>query len=294
MASESGTAAVTGLINTHIIEQLVHWYLLDAFPAQKFVYIKDLSPGTKTQAFPRITKQTALSGTITELTGLSNTVFQSSNVTATIAEVGVLRQFTKLGQRTNILGQDGVLMAAARDAINMCLEKFETDVCAQWTNASTSVGSSGTAFTVANYASGLSQLAINKAQGPYAGILTTKQASDLRADVVTSGAAIFAAGEGAGLMKPVGSDGFVGTFFGVPAYCNNLGTVSGADTLGAFLTDGNRNPAFASTGVALGWMPEASALENPVFSGGLQMAMTMAYGIVEVTDGSYVKIVTRT
>lgn len=294
MASESGTAAVTGLINTSIIEELVHWYLLDAFPAQKHVYIKDLSKGTKTQAFSRITKQTALSGTITELTGLSNTVFGSTNVTAAVAEVGILRQFTQLGQFTNILGPDGLLMAAVQDGINMCLEKFETDICGQWTNASTSVGSTGTAFTVANYAAGVSQFAINKAQGPYVAILTTKQASDLRADVVSSGAAIFAAGAGADLMKPVGADGLVGTFFGVPAYTNNLGTVSGADTIGVFMTDGNRNPKYASTGMALAWMPRAWSLENPVFSGGVQLAITMAYGGVEITDGSYVKIVTRT
>lgn len=294
MASESGTAAVTGWLNTSIIQGVTAWYLLDAFPAQKFIRVEDISPGTKTAAFSKVTKQTALSGTITELTGLSNTAFGATNVTAAIAEVGILRQFTKLVQKTNIYGPDGLILQAIKDGVNMCLEKFETDVWGQWTNASTSVGTTNTGFTTANYAAGISQFAINKANGPYAAMLTTTQAKELRADVISSGAAVMAAGEAAGLMQPVGNDGFVGTFMSVPAYTNNLGLVSGNDTIGAFLTDGNRNPDHASTGAALGWMPELAMLNRPEFSGGAQVAVTMAYGLVEILDGSYVKITTRT
>lgn len=294
MANESGTAAVTGFINTSIISQEVAWYLLDAFPAQKLVRVEDVPPATKTAAFSRVTKQTALSGTITELSGLSNTAFQADNVTAAIAEVGILRQFTKLVQRTNMLGPDGLLMAAARDGIQMCLEKFETDVCAQWTNASTSVGTSAAAYTLSNFAGALSQLAINKAKGDIAAVLTTTQSKNLRADLVSSGAGIFAAGAANNILGRVGDDGFVGSLFGVPTWTNNLGLVSGSNTIGVHLVDGSRNPAGASTGVALGWMPEQSMLNQPAFSGGTQIAITMAYGIVEVLDGAYVKDVTVT
>jgi hypothetical protein len=294
MSNETGTAAVTGWINTSIIQGLVAWYLLDAFPAQKVVRIEPIMPGTATAAFSRVTKQTALSTTITELTGLSNTAFGTDKVTAAIAEVGILRQFTKLGQQTNIFGPDGLIMAAVKDGIQMCLEKFETDVWAQATNASTSVGTSGQAFTVANFAAGISQLAINKAKGDIVALLTTTQAKDLRADIVSSGAAVFAAGAGNGIMQRVGDDGYMGTVFGVPAYTNNLGLVSGSDTLGEFLTDGNRSPEFGATGVALGWMPEMSQLAQPAFSGGIQLAVTMAYGMVEVLDGAYTKITTKT
>lgn len=294
MANEAGTAAVTGWINTSLISGLVEWYLLDAFPAQKSIRVENILPGTKTAAFSRVTKQTALSSTITELTGLSNTVFGTTNVTATIAEVGILRQFTKLVERTNILGPNGLLEAALRDGIQMCLEKFETDVCAQWTNASTSVGTTNAAFTVANFAAGISQLAINKAKGDAVAILTTTQAKNLRADIVTSGAAVFAAGNGNGIMQRVGDDGYVGMVFGVPSYTNNLGLVVTTDTYGAFLVDGNKNPSGASTAAALGWMPEMSMLNQPAFSGGAQMAVTMAYGLIEVLDGAYVKITTVT
>lgn len=295
MANESGTSAVTGWINTSVIQQLVHWYLFDNLPVQKMVYAQPIrGQGTATAAFNRVTKQTALSGTITELTGLANTAFQTAKVTATIAEVGILRQFTKLVEQTNLYGPEGLHMQALQDGVNMCLEKYETDCMGQAANASTTVGTSGAAFTVANFAAGISQLTINKAVGPYVAILTSTQVKNLRAEVAASGAGVFAAGLGNEVMKPVGTDGYVGNFFGVPAYTNNLGTVSGANTLGMFMTDGNRNPAYAPFGAALGWMPEPASLINPVFSGGLQLAVTMAYGHIEIQDGAYVGIPTIT
>lgn len=292
MANESGTASVTGWLNTSLISGLVAWYLLDAFPAQKCIRVENILPGTKTAAFSKVTKQTALSATITELTGLSNTAFGTTNVTAAIAEVGILRQFTKLVQRTNILGEDGLLQAAVRDGIQMCLEKFETDVWGQFVNASTSVGTTNTAFTAANFAAGVSQLAINKAKGEAVAMLTTTQAKNLRADIIASTATVYGAGNGDGIMQRVGDDGFVGNVFGIPVYTNNLGTVVTTDTIGAFMVDGNKNPEGAATGAALGWMPEMSMLNQPVFSGGAQLAMTMAYGLIEILDGAYVKITT--
>ena len=295
MANESGTSAVTGSINTSVIQQLLHWYLGDNFPTQKLSHIQPIrGTGTATAAFSRVTKQTALSGTITELTGLSNTVFQTAKVTAAIAEVGVLRQFSKLGEFSNLFGPDGLHLIALRDAIFMCLEKFETDCMAQFVNASTTVGTSGAAYTVANFAAGISQLTINKAQPPYVAVLTATQVKNLRAEIASSGAGVFAAGLGNDVMKPVGTDGYVGNFFGVPSYTNNLATASGANSVGAHMTDGNANPAYAAFGVALGWMPEMASIINPVFSGGLQMAVTMAYGHVEIQDGAYVGDVTIT
>lgn len=292
MANESGTAAVTGWLNTSIIDGLISWYLKEGLPAQKMVRMANIAPGTKTAAFSKVTKQSALGGTITELSGLSNTAFQVSNVTAAVAEVGILRQFTKLVERTNMLGPDGLKMAALQDGIFMCLEKLETDIWAEFANASTTVGTSGAAYTIANFAAAISQLTVNKADGPVVACLTTTQVTNLRAEVASSGAAHLAGGTGNGVLKPTGRDGFVDVFMGVPTYTSTLAATSGADKIGAHFVDGNANPSGAATGVAIGWMPEAVELSNPVFSGGTQMAVTMAYGMTEVLDGAYVGDVT--
>src|SRR5262249_2897288 len=115
---------------------------------------------------------------------------------------------------------------------------------------------------------------------------------NLRSDIAASGAGIMAAGMGNGVMKPVGSDGFVDSFFGVPTYTNTLAATASSDKVGAHFTDGNANPAAAATGIAVAWMPRMSMLNQPSFSGGAQIAVTMAYGMTEKQDLAYVKDVT--
>ncbi len=254
-----------------------------------------LIAATKVHAFSTITKDTALSGTITEATGLGNTAFDTANVTATVAEVGIMRQFTKLGERTNLLGPDGLYAAALEDGAKMCYEKFETDIWAQWANASTSVGTSGAAFTVANVAGALSQHLINKSKGNIVGMLSATQGKNLRADVVSNGAGIFATGAGNQLLARTGDDGYMGMFMDTPHFTNNLAATSGADKLGVYIVDGQgaNPPEWCATAASVCWMPEPTPrFYNPVFSGGSQVAITMAYGLVEVIDYAYVKVTT--
>ncbi|HYF01274.1 MAG TPA: hypothetical protein VEJ18_20290 [Planctomycetota bacterium] len=295
MANESTTATLTGWLNTSVLSKVVAPYAIDPNPAQLHVRVEPLAPGTKTAAFSKITKDTALSGTITEATGLSNVAFDTAAVTAAVAEVGILRQFTKLGERTNMLGPDGLHREAIEDGVRMCLEKLETDVWAEFVNASTSVGTSGAAFTVANVAGAIAQHTVNKSVGPIVGFLPATAAKNLRADVVASGSSIFATGAGNELLAQTQADGFMGSFMGIPHYTNNLGTASGANTIGAYMVDGGGPFAKnCSTGMALGWMPEVAANTTPALSGGMLMAITMAYGLVEVLDYAYVKTTTIT
>jgi hypothetical protein len=294
MTSESGVTAVAGFLNTSVIQKVLHWYLLDANPAQMHSYIQPIGgQGTDTAAFKRVTKQTALSGTITDTTGMSNTEFQAAKVTAAVSEVGILRQLTGKAMRLNSEGPEGLVHLAAEDGLKMVLEKFETDIWATFANASTSVGSTGQAFTAANFAAAVSQLHINKAFGPVVAMLTGTQAKNLRSDIITTGAAIMSHA-GNDLMKPVTSDGFCGVVFGVPVYTNNLATTANGavDKVGCLMIDGNAAPSLSPYGVALGWMPEVVQLSQPAFSGGAQIGVTMAYGMIEVIDGAYTQTIT--
>lgn len=290
MAAESTTSTLTGWLNTSILSKLVAPYAIDANPCQLHMRVEQVAPGTKTAAFSKITKDTALSGTITEATGLSNTAYDTASVTAAVAEVGIMRQFTKLAERTNMLGPQGLLASAVEDGAAMCLEKLETDCWDTFSTASTSVGTAGSTFKVSDVAAALAQLTVNKAKGDIVGFLHATAGKNLRADVVASGSTIFANGAGDDLLKPTQADGFMGNFLGVPLYTNNLAETSGADKISCFMTDGARFPSNGANAVALGWMPEVAMLSQPAFSGGTQVAITMAYGIVEVLDYSYVRV----
>jgi hypothetical protein len=293
MAGESTSTTLTGWYTTELSKR-VEMYPIDPNCAQKFVYIEGLDGQGKIKAFSRITKDTALSGNITEGTGLSNTALDTDQVTATVAEFGIMRQFTKLGERTNMLGTDGLIAVAYQDGVAMCLERFESLVWAQFANASTSVGTTGAAFTVANVVQAQSQHVVNKSRGEVVGFLPATAGKNLRQDVVATGAAVFANGAAGGLLERPDPQGFMGSFLGTAHYTNNLGTASGADTIGAYMVNGSQAGSTYSTGVALGWMPEAALLQQPTFSGGTQIAVTMALGMVEVHDAGYVKTTTIT
>lgn len=293
MSGESTATTLVGFYNDAVVSKLVAPYAIDANPMMLHVRTEMTPPGTKVHSFARVTKDTALSGTITEATGLSNTALDADNVDATVAEIGIMRQFTKFGERTNMLGADGLHNLGIDDGVKMNLEKFETDLWDQASNASTSVGTSGAAFTIADFAAGLSQLTINKAKGKAVAMLTATQGKNLRAEVASSGAAFLATGTGNKILEQTEDDGFMGTFMGANVYTNNLAESSGANKLGLFIVDGGgANPENCAVAASVAWFPEVASLPNVAFSGGLQMAITMAYGSVEVLDYAYVKIAT--
>lgn len=292
MAAETTTTTITGVINTSYIVRTMLNYAIDPVVVLPRLRMEPVTgQGTKTAAFAVPTKDTALSTTITEATGLSNTAMDFTNTTVAVAEVGILRQVTKLARRTNVLGEAGLYQFLIEDGGRMCLEKHETDAWAQWTNASTSVGISGSALTLSNLAAAISQRAINKAKGPAVFFLTTTQTSNMRSAVLATDATAFASGSQNELLQVTADDGYVGRFFGVPIFTNTLGGSSGADKIGVLMTDGEASPANAATGCAMGWMPEPETVNTPELPG-YRLAVTMAYGLGEINDYQYTKIPT--
>jgi hypothetical protein len=279
------------------LNTLVSPYAIDPNPAQMHVRIEALPPATLTLAFSTITKDTALSGTITEGTGVSQVVLDTTKASATVAEVGIMRQFTKLEERTNMLGQAGLLEQAVVDGGKMCREKFETDCQAQFANASTSAGTSGSAFKLADVGSALAQHTVNKSIGQLYAVLPATAAKQLRNEVLGSGATWLATGAGNDLLQRTNVDGFMGEILGVPHFVSaSLAGTSGADSIGVYGVDGQiaGQEENAPTGCALAWYPEVATWSNPTFSGGTQIAITMAYGLVEIVDFGYVKVTTIT
>jgi hypothetical protein len=291
MSAESTPSTLVGHLNDAMVEVLTAPYAIDSNPFLAHVRAVATPQGTKVHSFPRVTKDTALSATITEATGLSNVALDTANADATIAEVGIMRQFTKFAERTSLLGSDGLLRLAVEDGVKMCLEKCETDLWAEASNASTSVGSSTLSFTIANFAAALSQHVINKSSGEVVFLLSGTQGKNLRAEVASSGAAFLANGSSNQILAQT-RDGYMGNFMGSEVFTNNLAeSDGGTGKIGLAMIDGSgANPENCATALSVAWMPEMVSLPNIALSGGTQMAITMAYGIVEVIDYAYVGI----
>jgi hypothetical protein len=295
MANEVTTTLITGAINTSYIEPLMLNYAIDAAVALPYVRVSNVrGRGTKTAQFYVPTKSGGVAA-LTEGTDAANSALAiAAGTTIAVAEVGIVRNVQKLAIRTNVMGEAELLQFVVEDGTRLVVEKMETDLWAQFPNASTSVGTTTTAFTLANYSAGLSQLGINKARGRATCFLSGKQASDLRDAIVASGSAIFSTGAEKALLSQVADNGYVGNLFGADIYMSNLRTTAnaGADGVGAFAIDGSRYPQNAPLGMALAWMPELESLPDPSLRG-LEMAVTAAYGFAEISDFNYVKIVTR-
>ena len=296
MSGETTVSTLAGYFHTQRIDALTAPYAIDPFCCINHVRVAEVPQGSKVVGFPTITKDTALSGTITEATGLSNTAYDTAKTSATVAEVGVLRQSTKLSERQNLYGPGGLLMEFLDDGVKMSLEKAETDVCAEWANASTSVGTSGAAFTIADVGSALAQHTINKSNAPLLGYLHATAGKNLRNEVLGSGASWLSTGAGNSVLQRTNADGYMGSFLGIELYTNNLGVAATADKVSCFFVSASlpgNDKRNCPTGMAVAWMPEATPIfYNPVLSGGMQVAITRAYGLVEVIDYAYVKAAT--
>lgn len=295
MANETTVSTLAGYFHTQLIDKLAAPYAIDANCSINHVRVAAVPQGTVAVSFATTTKDTALSTTIVEATGAVQVALDTTKATATSAEVGLLRQSTERAQHNSLYGAEGLLAQFISDGVAMCYEKMETDTNAEWTNASTSVGTSTATFKLADLGSALAQHTINKSLGSLYGYLHATAGKNLRNEVLGSGATWLGTGAGNGLFQRTNADGYMGEILGVPLYTNNLGLTSSSDKLSCIMVDGGApgQAEYCSTALAIAWLPKASPVfANPVFSGGIQVAITTAYGLVEVQDHGYVKAAT--
>lgn len=296
MSGETTTSTVTGWLHASQLSMGTAPYAIDPNCAMLHIRTEPTPKGTAVHAFSRETKDTALSGNITEATGLSNTAWDTAQVTATTAEWGIMRQLTKKSERQNIYGPEGLQFRMVTDGTAMCLERWETLVWAEFANASTSVGTSGQALTLADIGSAFAQATVNKIDASLVFMLSATQGKNIRNEALASGAAFLSNGSGAGILRQTQAGGYMGNLLGADFFTNNLAASASADKVGVAMVDAGpgsgNDPVKGATAGSIAWMPEAYMLGQPAFSGGAQIAITMCGGLVEVIDYAYVKLVT--
>jgi hypothetical protein len=292
MSNEITTTAVTEIVNSEVIDQLIMDYTIDATVIAPLAYTMDISNQATIKAAMAVWVKDAGGDITTEgTTDMSNTLLETTEATATAAQVGILREVADLAASSSILGEDGLRMFIARDGALLMAEMLEDDLAALFASISNSVGSSESDLTIANCVQAQMTRRTLNARGPAAFVLDDQQLYDLSAAVVGSTATVFEAGANQSILNGR-SDGFAGTFLGDPVYYTNLTDTAntGSNVVGAYITT-NGNPYHASLGIAMKWFPRMKS-EIDVSKVTTQYAITQAHGVTLRYNTTAVKIVT--
>jgi len=291
MAVTTGTS-ITEIVPAEFISDVIMAHAIDVMVAAPLAYQVDLKEGSgKVFNFPMVDKDTAADITTEGTTDLTSEEFTFSETSVTVAAVGILRDNTKLAERTNRLGEQGLLALQMQNAAELIAEMIDDDLVGKFSSITDSVGTSGVDLTVANMLSAISSQRTNKARGNLAFILDDQQATDLAADVSADAASVFV---GNAHQSVLGSslDGRMGMFMGSPVYYSNLCDTAntGANVVGACIVTGD-TPSHASLGLVSLWGVEMDEEPN-VSKLTRERAFTACYGVGLIGDAYSTKIVT--
>lgn len=296
MATETTRTSLTEIVNSEAIAEVILDYAADKIVIYPMTRVMNLSGrSTATASFPAWEKDAGEDVTTEGTTTLSNVELQTTEIaTITASQVGILREVTDFAAAVSILGEGGLAQFIVQDGTYLCMEMLEDDLAALFSTASTSVGSSGTDLSVANFVEAMARLDTNKARGRKVCVLDDQQAFDIRAAVAASNATVFGnATTGAQSILNARTDAYVGELFGVPIWLTNLTDTANtaADVVGSMFIDASSNPSCTPYGVAVVWEPRLRSLQLPD-QVSTQMAVTMCYGVGEILDYAHVKLVT--
>lgn len=240
---------------------------------------------TKALDFPK-TPLISASG-LTEGTDMSNTAFSTTKATITVGEVGVMITLTDLLRVSDIVSDSYYAMELAK----ACLSKLTVDICALSAGFTThTVGpASGNPLLESHWQDAVAALEGANVPGPYGAIIGTTQKKNTAADVGTT---ITAAGNTGATSRAelndipaIRADGMLGNLFGFPIYVTTAVPTAnaGADVVGMLVSTQR------AIGLVRKWDVRVG-LERDESLRGLEVVVTMAYGVGEIDDNSGVAI----
>lgn len=291
MASETLVLSVTEIVPAEFISDIVMAKAIDVMVVAPLAREVNLPEGSgKTYNFPALDKDDAAD--ITEGTGLSNNELTLSETSVTVAQVGILREVSKLALRTNRFGEAGLMSIVAMDAAELLAEMIDDDLVGLFPSITNSVGTTTLDLTVANMVEAIGKLRTGKARGQIEFVLDDQQALDLTTAVAASGSTPFT-GTAHQSVLSARLDGMVGEFLGARVWYSNLcETANGAaDVVGAAIINGRMNPAHASLGLVSLWGVEMEE-QIDVAKVTTKRAFTSCYGVGLTAAAFSCKIVT--
>jgi hypothetical protein len=292
MAGESTTTTATEIVNSEWISPMIGDYMKDVLVIADLAMTVDLrGKSTKVASFPVWEKDTAADITTEGTTTLSANDLTLAETSVTVAQVGILREPTKLLERTIMGGEVGLVQYIVEDGGFLCKEMLEDDCAALFGSITLSVGTSGSDLTIANMIEALGKRRTAKANGSPHFVLDDQQTLDFTTALGATTGTLWSGGQNQSAMNSMAkTDGSLGDFLGAPiSYTNLTDTANaGADVCGALLNVGGKNP---SIGIALLWMPELDR-DLDVSKSTRLYAINACWGAGLINDGPSVKIVT--
>lgn len=284
----STTTTLTELVNSEAINPAIMQYAADFAVAAPFLNWMDLrGKATNVGAFPRWVLDTA--SDLGETTDMTTETLETTEVTITAAEIGVLREITDSALESSIIGAQ-VFDFIVQDFGKLAAISLDDDICALFPSLSTSVGSSGTDLSLANMVEAQAQVRKNKMSGQLVYVLDDQQASDYQAALIASTATTV--NTFAEYQVQAGSE-YLGRFMMSDVWqtglCDTANT--GANVVGAVFVRGDTNPTSAAFG---GVMSRDITIKSDynVRARSTDVGGTAKWGVGEIADESGVKIVT--
>lgn len=296
MAGETlSGSSVDEIVNTEWIDPLIGDYMKDVLVIgdERVIRVADLrDKATKTYTFAAWVKDVGADITVEGTTLLAANDFTTTDVQCTVAQVGIMREPTKLTERVTILGEGGLQQAMAEDGGYLCKEMAEDDLAALFASVTLTAGTTNVTASVSTAIEALAKRRTAKANGSPVFIWDDKAAQDFTQSLGTTTGSLWVGGNGQNVMENMASaDGFMGTFLGAPMFYTNLTDTinAGVDVASACLNAGGKNPSLV---MAILWMPELDKELNVAKTTRLY-AINMAYGVALINDAPTIKVVSK-
>ncbi len=256
MANETYSTSASGTIHAKIIQQLIIAYQYDDLtitPYFRYASIADQT--TATAAFPRWVKSAGpAAGTpATEVTLLAATEFTTTSVDIAVGRVGIAREVTDTVKEDSVVGRALDVQGLVMDAARLYGEFFDTASAALFSTVTATVGSTGTALSIATMVALLGSQRANKAKGPQVVSLHDNQLKQLQLAQAASQSTPWQT-----FFNPSSDGGqFGGYFMNAPVWASGLNPTSTGDRLGCAWSDGQARPEMCAFGFVVKRLPSS-------------------------------------
>ena len=223
---------------------------------------------------------------LTDGNDLANTAYVPTQITLTVAEVGLAMTLTDLANFSSITD----IQQLGFEAGQAVADKLITDIAALGSGFTNTSGSTGVDLTEQNIRDAKTTLIINKIPGPYAALLYPTQVNDLEGSIGSTLSAAATTGTSARAETndmSMGPSMDHGTWFGIRILSSSTVPTAGAgaDSAG-FIFGGGR---------ALGYVEKWAIrpeLERDASLRASEVVVTAAYAVGEIDDLSGVGLIT--
>lgn len=289
MAGETTRSTLTEIVESEAIDTLILSYQYDEQVYTPFARQKSmLGEKSNVAAFPRWVKD-AHTDISDEATSLSFTELETTEVTVSMARIGIAREVSEEALEDNVLGRSELFAEFIRDAARLHGEAADEDMGGHFGSAGNNVTDSGNDLEIIDLVTAMGLQRTARVRGPHVFLLHHIQLSDLQDAQAAATATPWAT-----FYQP-NADGsnFGGYFMGAPVFSSNLAPAANtnANRVGVLMAQGQAAPSYAGIGYAFKRIGRVET-DKDILKDTKQLAVISRYGFGAIATNFYTKIVT--